>query len=87
MLDIEMLICDNQKFHKYCRWVHAKLRYPDERYLMVKNTLMSEVKKSHVAYRIVHQRFGVLTTIKYGHDGKLFIQDAESDTMKAFALF
>lgn len=86
MLDIETLQCRNEKFHKDCQWVHAKLRYPDGRYLMVKNTLMHEVQKTHIAYRIVHDRFGVLTTIKYGHDGNLFISD-NNEALKRFAVF
>ena len=86
MLEIEKLICKNQLFHKDCHWIHAKLRYPDGQFLLVKQRLIYEVKKTHTAYRITHWKFGVLTTIKYGHDGQLFIQD-NSVSLRAFALF
>lgn len=85
MLDVEMLVCENPKYHKDCRWVHSKLRYPDERYLLVKHTLMKEAKRSHIAYRITHWKLGVLTTIKFGHDGKIFVSD-NLDQLRKFAV-
>ncbi len=86
MLDVEMLSCLNPKFHKECQWVHAKIRYPDERYLLLKQRLIYEVKKTHTAYRIVHWKFGVLTTIKFGHDNKVFISE-NPEALRAFALY
>jgi hypothetical protein len=86
MLDVERLACKNTRFHKDCEWVHAKMRYPDERYLLLKQRLMSEVKNTHIAYRIVHWKFGVLCTIKYGHDEHLFVQE-NNEVMHDFAVF
>ncbi|GAG63823.1 unnamed protein product [marine sediment metagenome] len=86
MLDVEMLVCKNPQFHKDCQWKHAGIRYPDERYLPLKQRLTSEVKKTHIAYRITHWKFGVLTTIKLGHDNKIFVVDNQQ-ALKDFALY
>ncbi len=86
MLEVEQLICKNPKFHKDCKWVHAKIRYPDERYLLLKKVIMREVLKTHIAYRITHWKFGVLTTIKMGHDSEVYVQD-NKEALRGFALF
>jgi len=86
LIEVEMLVCQNPRFHKDCTWVHAKIRYPDGRYLLLKQRLIYEVKKTHIAYRITHWKLGILTTIKWGHDKKVFIQDNEG-ALRAFAQF
>ena len=86
MLNAEMLIYKNPKFHKDCQWMHAKIRYPDERYLPLKQRLTSEVKKTHIAYRITHWKFGILTTIKFGHDNKVYVADNQG-ALRGFALY
>ena len=86
MLDVERLDCLNKEFHKDCHWIHAKLRYPDGRYLLLRQQLIYEVKKTHVAYRITHWKFGVLVTIKFGHDGKVFVSE-DQEALREFALF
>jgi len=86
MLNVEMLVCKNPKFHKDCQWMHAKIRYPDELYLPLKQRLTSEVKRTRVAYRIIHWKFGVLTTLKLGHDGKVFVDDNQQ-ALRDFALY
>jgi hypothetical protein len=88
MIEVEMLSCKNPRFHKDCEWVHAKLRYPNGQYLLLRNRLIYEVKKTGVAYRITHWKFGVLTTIKRGHDADktLYVGDHE-DALRAFALY
>jgi len=86
MLNVERLDCENPKYHKGCVWVRANIRYPDTRYLLLKQRLIYEVKRTEIAYRILHHKFGVLTTIKLGHKSGLFIQDNES-ALRAFALF
>lgn len=86
MLLVEMLVCKNPKFHKDCQWASARIQYPDELYLPLKQRLTSEVKKTHTAYRITHWKFGVLTTIKLGHDGEVFIADNQQ-ALRDFALF
>ncbi len=82
MLRVEMLSCTNQKFHKNCTWVSAGLTYPDNLYNMLKQRIMREVSQSHTAYRINHHIFGVFTTVKWGHDNKLFVSDNEESLMK-----
>jgi len=86
MLFVEMLVCKNPKFHKDCQWVSAKIRYPDELYLPLKQRLTAEVKRTRVAYRITHWKFGVLTTLKLGHDGKVFVADNQQ-ALRDFALY
>lgn len=86
MLDVELLRCKNEKYHKDCDWVHAKMRYPDTLYLPLKGRLISEVSKTGTGYRIKHDRIGILTTIKLGHDGKVFIAD-RPEALRVFALY
>ncbi|MDD4877318.1 MAG: hypothetical protein PHQ86_09405 [Dehalococcoidales bacterium] len=85
MLDVEMLIC-LKPHHKDCYWQHAKIRYPNERYLLLRDRLIREVKKTQTAYRITHWKFGVLVTIKFGHDNSLWIGEHE-DALRQFALY
>lgn len=86
MLEVERLVCTKPNYHKDCRWVHAKIRYPDTRYLLLKQVIEREVQKTKIAYRIIHEKFGVLATIKMGHDNKLFIQE-DLKALKEFALY
>lgn len=86
MLNVERLDCLNRKYHKDCVWVNAKIRYPDTRYLLLRDRLVQEVKKTKIAYRITHWKFGVLVTIKAGHDNSLYIGEHE-DALKQFALY
>ena len=85
MLKVERLECENTKFHKNCRWINVAVTYPDANFLMLKDRLIREVRKTNIAYRILHHRFGVLTTIKMGHDDNIYIQENE-DAQKRFAL-
>jgi hypothetical protein len=86
MIEVEMLVCENKQFHKNCEWVHAKLRYPNGQYLLLKDRLIREVKKTKIGYRIIHWKFGVLTTIKMGHDDIIWVGDHE-DALRQFALY
>jgi len=86
LLDVEVLSCKNPKFHKDCQWVHAKIRYPNTRYLLLRDRLIREVKNTKTAYRITHWKFGVLVTIKFGHDGSLYVGEHE-DALRQFALY
>ncbi len=86
MLRVQRLDCDKPKFHKECEWVNVPITYPDTLYLQLKKRLIYEVKKTHTAYRITHWKFGVLTTLKWGHDEELYIGDV-LEALKAFALF
>ena len=85
MIRVEQLVCLNQKFHKNCYWKQTTMTYPDANFLILKDRLIREVKKTNIAYRIVHHKFGVLTTVKLGHDNSIFIQDFE-DAQRRFAL-
>jgi len=86
MLDVELLDCANKKYHKDCKWVHAKIRYPNTRYLLLRDRLIREVKNTKTAYRITHWKFGVLVTIKAGHDNSLYVGEHE-DALRQFALY
>ena len=88
MLRVQKLDCENPQYHKKCEWVNVPLTYPDTLYLQLKNRLVHEVKKTHTAYRITHWKFGVLTTIKFGHgaDREVWVGDNQ-EALKAFALF
>jgi hypothetical protein len=46
--------------------------------------LSSEVRKTRIAYRITHWKYGVLVTIKAGHDGQLFEQQ-DNEALREFA--
>lgn len=85
MLKIERLICANQKFHKDCNWVNVRVSYPDTQYLTLKDEIIRRVKRTNVAYRILHTKFGILATVKLGHDNYIFISEHE-DALKRFAL-
>ena len=85
MLDVHKLVCKNEKFHKDCQWVHAHIRYPETLYLPLKQRLIIEAKNTNTAYRIFHPKLGVLTTIKLGHDGKVFVSDNQL-ALRKFAL-
>lgn len=85
MLKVEKLICTNPKFHKDCYWKQVPLTYPDTRYLLLKDRLIRETKLTNTAYRILHPQFGVLTTVKLGHDNFIYISDND-DSLKRFAL-
>lgn len=86
MLNVERLDCEIPKFHKNCKWVKVPIQYPDTRYLLLKDRLTREVNNTNTAYRILHPKFGVLTTIKKGHDNLIFISEND-DTLKRFALY
>ncbi len=86
MLRVEKLNCLNTKFNKDCEWVNVPISYPDTRYLLLKQRLIYEVKNTKVAYRITHNKFGILCTLKWGHDKQLFIQDNQ-EALRAFALY
>jgi hypothetical protein len=85
MLRVEKLVCENPKFHKHCVWVKTSLTYPDYNFLTLRQRLIREVKKTNTAYRIVHHRYEILTTIKLGHDRIIYISDNE-DAQRHFAL-
>ncbi len=88
MIRAEKLSCQNEQYHKNCIWVNVAIQYPDTRYLMLKNRLIAEVRKTHIAYRITHYKFGVLTTIKFGHgaNADVFVADNQ-EALRAFAVF
>lgn len=85
MLRVEMLSCLDKKFHHKCEWVNARINYPDTQYILLKERLVKEVKNTKTAYRITHTRFGLLCTIKSGHDGSLYIGEHE-DALQRFAI-
>lgn len=85
MLKIERLECENQQFHKNCEWVNVRVAYPDTQYLLLRDRLIREVKRTNIAYRILHNRFGILATLKLGHDGILWVGEHE-DALRRFAL-
>ena len=72
MLKIEKLVCKNPEFHKDCRWKYMGLTYPDAQYIIIKRRLEQRVRASNMAYRISHDKLGLLITLKLGHDGWLF---------------
>ena len=47
---------------------------------------IENVKKAKIAYRISHHKLGLLTTIKLGHDGEIYIADNLA-TLRAFAIY
>lgn len=75
MLKIQRLICKDPKNYRYCRWYGSKLRFPDSFYRLLKSRLQAEVMKTGTAYRILHDKEGLLVTIKRGHDNKLFLKE------------
>jgi hypothetical protein len=77
MLKVERLVCQNQQFHKKCYWSTIPANYPDARYDTLKKRLMTESKKTHDAFRIVKNNLYVLATIKYGHDGNIFVSETK----------
>jgi hypothetical protein len=52
----------------------------------LKERLAREVLRTHTAYRIIHKKFGVLTTLKMGHDNKIFIQD-DNDALRKMLFY
>ncbi len=86
MLFVEKLMCENPQYHKECEWVKVPIRYPDTRYLLLKKRLTTEVLKTKVAYRILHNKFGVLCTLKFGHDGFLYVGDNQA-ALQFFATY
>ena len=86
MLNVEYLKCKNKKFHKDCQWVHAKLQYPNGQYLLLKDRIIREVKRTRTAYRITHWKFGVLVTVKMGHDGNIWVGE-DKGALRRFALY
>ncbi len=85
MLKVEKLVAKDKWAHKG-HWVTAPYSYQDTQYLLLKQRLIHEVKKTKIAYRISHPKFGVLITLKWGHDGKLFEQP-QLEALRAFALY
>jgi hypothetical protein len=86
MLSVQKLKCKDKWQHPPCKWVTAHYHYQDTQYLLLKQRLSHEVKKSKIAYRILHHKFGVLCTLKMGHDGELFVSD-NLGALRMFALY
>ena len=78
MLKVERLVCENAAFHKNCEWKALRVHYGDRQLWTLTTRLKREALKTHTAYRIVHYKFGVITTIKLGHDGRLFVMSNDS---------
>ena len=81
-LSVEYLKCKNERFHKDCYWASRNLRYPDSQLSLLTSRIKREVMKTNVAYRVIHDSMGLVTTIKRGHDGVLFVS-SDNAVLKA----
>jgi len=80
MLRVQRLQCDDMKFNKGCEWRGMPGNYSDETFPLLKNRLQRESLKTGISYRIVHNKHGLLLTIKLGHDNELFVSCPENIT-------
>jgi hypothetical protein len=85
MLRIEKLVCKNAKFHKDCVWRRTTLKASDEDYPVLKRKIQHEIRVTKTAYRIVHDRLGIVTTLKWGHDNRAFIQEDRRKLARIYA--
>ena len=74
MLKVERLETTDG-YHRHNYWEALPVSYPNSRYKLLKNRLARETKETRVAHRILLNNLYVLTTLKLGHDGYLFVQD------------
>ena len=74
MLKVERYQASDRWQHKGY-WEALPVSYPNARFKLLKNRLAKETTETHVAHRILLNNMYVLTTVKWGHDQKIFIQD------------
>jgi hypothetical protein len=78
MLTIENLVCVNKKFHKDCYWSRTGQQFNDSFLSNLISRLKREVLHTALARRVSHDRLGIVSVIKLGHDGELFVESDDS---------
>ncbi len=82
MLKVEKQVCKYPSCNKGCEWIPLTKTYPDYAYNTLNKQIATRTEKSHIAYRIIHTKLGVLATFKMGHDSRLFVQSNEENIRK-----
>lgn len=78
MISVEILKCKDPIRFTGCKWKHTGLNYPDKEYNTIKAKLPSFVRTSKQAYRLRHNKLGLLFSVKLSRDGSIFSKEYQT---------